>query len=132
MSNNGFSVAAWAAMLLSAACVSTPPQPSQDYLSEDEVLNLMRHPKKWDGRTVRIRIFPFDNGFKTSYVVCFEKCSESYAERSPFIIITSLNRFAGYKGDRAVVVTATYSSACFYDVYALCGDNRFGEFTEIP
>jgi hypothetical protein len=126
-----FCAAVSAMTFLSTACISKPVQSDHDYLSEDEIVDLMQHPKKWDGRTLKIKTFPYDNGFKASYVVCFERCDESYSQSSPFIILTSENRFAGYKGDRPVIVHATYSSACFY-TKAVCADSRFGEFTEIP
>lgn len=130
MINSRLSGAVWAAALLSSGCLSQPTQPTRSHLSEDEIINLMENPKSWDGKVVRIKIFPYDNGFKTSYVVCFEACDKNYAERSPFIIITNESRFEGFKGDRSVIVDAKYSSACFY-TSALCADNRFGEFTEI-
>jgi hypothetical protein len=120
-----------ALILLSSACIGRSVQLGQKYLSEDKIIDLMGHPKKWDGKTVMIKIFPYDNGFRSSYVVCFETCDKDYAARSPFIILTSEGRFTGYKGDRPVILNARYSSVCFY-TKAICADNRFGEFTEIP
>lgn len=115
---------------VSTACAGLPDTSDRPYLSEEDVLSLMKYPKRWDGKTVRIKIYPYDNGFKNSYLVCFELCDRIYADSSPFVIITRDNRFLGYKGDRAVVVNAKYSSACFY-TDAICSDNRFGEFTEL-
>lgn len=131
MTNIRFYILLWAIAFISTACVSRPAKSALDYLSEDEVIALMANPKEWNGKTVRIKIFPYDNGFSSSYVVCFETCDKIYAERSPFVILTRKNRFRGYKGERAVIVIATYSSSCFY-TKAICADNRFGEFTELP
>lgn len=124
-------IPALAAALLAAGCATPSPQPGMAYLSEDQVVDLMQHPRRWDGRTVTIRVFPYDNGFITSYVLCFEACGPDVAERSPFIVITSANKYRGYRGERAVVLTAHYSSACFYGQDAICADMRFGQFTEI-
>lgn len=121
----------WAMSLISSACAGGSVKPNLGYLTQDEVIALMKHPKQWDGKTVSIKIFPYDNGFATSYIVCFEICDKAYAERSPFVILTRGNRFEGYKGNRSVVVRATYSSSCFYKK-TICADNRFGEFTELP
>lgn len=112
------------------ACTTYAADSLQPYLSEDEVIDMMENPQKWDGRTVTIKIYPYDNGFKTSYIVCFEKCDNKYAERSPFVIHTSEDRFKGLMGNRSVIVRATYSSACFYRS-TLCPDMRFGQFTEV-
>ena len=90
----------------------------------------MSHPREWDGRLVEVRIFPYDNGFRESYVVCFERCDTAYADRSPFVIYTKPDRFKGFMGDQSVVVKARYSSTCFYKS-ALCPDLRFGRFREI-
>lgn len=118
-------------IFLSVGCASPGIKTTEGHLSDKQIYDLMDHPKKWNGQVVTIKIFPFDNGFSTSYLVCFEKCDEKYATRSPFIILTSLDRFKGYNGQREVVVTAKYDSSCFY-TDAICADNRFGEFTEIP
>lgn len=131
MINIQFRVAV-AVALLSAGCATGQNRSDRGYLSEDAVINLMKHPKEWDGKTVTIRIFPYDNGFTESYAVCFERCDQSYAESSPFVIYTSRDRFKGYKGDRAVIVTAAYSATCFYRAALTCVDLRAGQFTEIP
>jgi hypothetical protein len=123
--------AIWALTFLSTACSGRPVKINQNHLSEEEVIDLIDHPRKWDNKIVWVKIFPYDNGFETSYVVCFETCDEDYAKKSPFIVLTSQNRFAGYNGKRAVLIRARYSSACFYKK-TICADNRFGEFTELP
>lgn len=124
----------WLAFLIASACVARSLEPAQRPLSEAETLNLIDNPEKWDGRTVTIRIYPFDRGSPTSYAVCFDRCDETHANRSPFVIITQENRFAGYKGDKAAIVTAVYSSSCFYKgaIYAAthCADFKYGVFTE--
>jgi hypothetical protein len=119
------------AAVLAAGCAAQT-QSDNGYLSENAVIDLMRHPKKWDGKTVQIKIFPYDNGFAESYVVCFELCDEKYAEGSPFIIYTSRDRFKGYKGEKAVIVRARYSSTCFYRMIVTCVDFKAGQFTELP
>ena len=110
-------------------CVTSIP-PTGTLLGENQILDMVDHPKKWDGSTVTIRIFPYDNGFGQSFVVCFEPCDAADAARSPFLIYTKAGRFAGLKGGRPVVVTARYSSECFYTA-AICPDLRFGLFTEV-
>jgi hypothetical protein len=131
MKNMLFVVASVAA-LFSSACVVSQVRSQPGHLSEDAVINLMKHPKRWDGKTVTVKIFPYDNGFRESYIVCFEACDPDYAESSPFVIYTGRDRFKGYKGDRPVVVTAKYSSICFYKAAITCFDTRAGQFTEIP
>ena len=123
-------LAALAILFSSSSCATTQNQSTLSYLSEDQLVDLMRNPARWDGRTVTVRMFPYDNGFSESYVVCFEPCSEETAERSPFVVYTVENRFRGLRGNRPVVVTAIYSSACFYRT-TLCSDLRFGQFTEV-
>ena len=113
------------------SCATASVEPQQSYLSEDEVIDLMQNPETWDERIVRIKIYPYDNGFRGSYVVCFEPCDEAYAESSPFIVITRPDRFSGYRGNRSVIITARYSSACFYRDPLPCADLRYGQFTEI-
>lgn len=130
MKNIRLILAALAIAIPSAGCATPSVQSDQGYLSEDDVINLMENPERWNGRTVTIRIFPYDNGFSESYVVCFEQCDEAYARSSVFLIYTRANRFRGYRGDRPVVVTARYDSSCFY-TDAICPDLRAGQFTEI-
>jgi hypothetical protein len=124
-----------AAATLSPGCV-THTLPSNNYLSEDELIALMENPREWDGRTVTVRIYPYDLGSDgtwsdSTYIVCFEPCDESYADRSPFIVYTARDRFRGYRGDRAAVITARYGSTCFYAHSYACPDLYFGQFTEI-
>ena len=121
----------WIITLFSTTCVGRPLAQSQKYLSEKEVIKLIKNPRDWDNKVFRVKIFPYDNGFDMSYVVCFEKCDGSYAQQSPYIIVTSNHRFSGYKGETPVVVKVRYSSSCFYKK-VICADGRFGEFTEIP
>ena len=140
MLKSGFKAAMLAATFLSAGCVSGPPPLDRGYLSEDQVVSLMKHPKTWDGATVRIWIFPYAFDAPSgssydiySYAVCFEACDKKIADRSPFILYTRSGRFMGYKGDRPVLVTARYSSRCFYKPSESwrCVHHRFGQFTEI-
>ena len=113
-----------------AACATSPQTVAAAPLTKNEVIDLMDHPRTWDGRVVTMKIFPFDNGLTQSYVVCFEQCDAAYAARSPFVIYTRPGRFRGLQGNTPVVVKARYSSACFYKS-TLCPDQRFGLFTEL-
>ena len=118
-----------------AACATVQIPSPDTQLSEDQIIDLVEHPKRWDGRTVKIRIYPYDNGFAESYVVCLDRCNAARAERSPFLIYTRANRFKAFKGDRPVVVKARYDSRCFYKGAAFaamhCVHFRYGRFTEI-
>jgi hypothetical protein len=119
------------AALLTAGCAAQTKS-DNGYLSENAVIDLMNHPKQWDGKTVTVKIFPYDNGFTESYLVCFEACDEKYAESSPFIIYTRRDRFKGYNGEKPIIVKARYSSTCFYRSIVTCVDFRAGQFTELP
>jgi len=101
-------------------------------LSDRQVRDIPRHPKVWDGRTVSIRFYPYDNGYTESYVVCFRKCNEEEARRSPYIIYTRPGRFSGVKGDTLVTVTAKIATTCMYRYSVLCPEYRPGQFEEIP
>ena len=113
-----------------SACATVPFPSPETLLNDEQVIDLMKSPKKWDNHVVTIKIYPYDNGFKKSYAVCFEVCDAAYADKSPFLIYTEENRFKGSRGDQPVIVTARYSSACFYKS-TLCPDTRFGQFTEL-
>jgi hypothetical protein len=81
----------------------------------------MAYPDRWIGRTVTLRIYPYDNGHKTSYVACLEACGAASADRSIFLIYTRANRFTGYRGDHAEVVKAVFGKVC-PDHFPLCLD----------
>lgn len=130
MRNVKLILAAVIVVISSSGCAAQAIQSDSPVLSEDEVIDLIDNPAKWDGATVTVRVYPYDNGFSESYLLCFEACNSAVAERSPFIVYTSENRFRGYRGDRPVIITARYSSACFYRS-TLCPDLRFGQFTEV-
>ena len=72
----------------------------------------MAHPNRWIGRTVKLRVYPYDNGYTTSYVACLEACDAASADRSIFLIYTRTNRFKAYRGDRVEVVTAVFGKVC--------------------
>lgn len=119
------------ALTLPSAC-ATPPVPSDSvYVPYRRIADLVNHPRRWDGRIVTLRVFPYDNGFAGSYRLCFEPCGPAAAGRSGAVVYTRANRFRGYRGDRPVVITARYSSACLYDPNALCPDLPGARFTEI-
>jgi hypothetical protein len=122
---------------VSAAILSAcSTMPREDFVSQPlsnrDIDNLIRNPRIWDGRTVSIKIYPYDMGSSgQTYKVCFEICDRTTAENSPFIIYTREGRFGGYRGDRPAVVVANYSSTCFYRYSYLCPDLHFGQFTEV-
>jgi len=118
------------AATLFAACAYSGARSNVNVLSENETLNLIENPEKWDNKTVKLKIFPYDNGYQESYVVCFERCDKAAADKSIFLIYTKANRFRGYRGDQPVIVNVRYSSACFYK-RIVCPEMRFGLFTEI-
>jgi hypothetical protein len=131
MKASRLSLILFAATVASVGCAASSQQAVERYLSEDEVINLMQNPEEWDERVVTVRIYPYDNGYVSSYIVCFERCDEAYAESSPYIVMTRPQRFAGFRGDRAVIITARYSSSCFYRDPLPCVHFRYGQFTEI-
>ena len=113
------------------ACVGRMTASQNTPLSENELFDLIDHPKKWDGETVVVKIYPYDNGFTRSYIVCFEQCGDDYASTSPFIVYTVDDRFKGSKGNQPAIIKARYSSICAYKYHFLCPDQRFGRFFEI-
>jgi hypothetical protein len=120
-----------AVAVLSAGCAVHSMELQRNYLSEEGTVDLIENPQKWDGQTVTVRVYPYDNGFRSSYLICFDPCSREVAERSPFIVYTTEDKYRGYEGNQPVIMTARYSSACFYR-NTLCPDMRFGQFTETP
>ena len=98
--------------LLLGACATVPLASQDALLSEDQIVDLMDHPDRWIGRTVTLRIYPYDNGHMTSYVACFERCDASGADQSIFLVYTKANRFKGYRGNRAEVVKAVFGKVC--------------------
>src|SRR6218665_282343 len=118
------------ATLALLGCTAATHVNRSGHLSEEQIRSLIDHPQQWDGRTVTIRIYPYDRGVSRTYSVCFEPCDAEYARRSSFVIVTAPNRFSGYRGDRPVDVTAQYDSSCAYrDV--ICADTTSGIFTEV-
>ena len=101
-----------AALLLLGGCATVPLAAPDTLLTEDQTVDLMAHPDRWIGRTVTLRIYPYDNGHATSYVACLEKCDAAGADRSIFLIYTKANRFKGHRGNRAEVVKAVFGRAC--------------------
>jgi hypothetical protein len=115
-----------------ASCASVKIPPPETVLSEDQTIDLIEHPKKWHGKTVTLKLYPFDLGFGHStagwsYPVCFEPCDRAVADRSPFMVRTGEDRFKGYTGVQPVVVRARYD-AC--NVEWPCADLWAGVFVE--
>lgn len=93
-------------------CASVPLAAPDRLLSEDQVVDMMRHPDRWLGRTVTIRIYPYDNGFSGSYVACLEPCDSAGADKSTFLIYTAPGRYEGSRGDRSKIVRAEFRRIC--------------------
>jgi hypothetical protein len=102
-------------------CASVPVAAPHSLLTEDQTVDMMEHPGRWLGRTVTIRIYPYDNGFTESYVACLEPCDAAGADESIFVIYTAAGRFEGYRGDRAEIVRAVFRRIC-PDWLPLCLD----------
>ena len=89
------------------------PLPAQDeILTEDQTIDLMKHPDRWIGRTITLRIYPYDNGHTSSYVACLEACDAIKADRSIFLVYTKESRFKGYRGDHAETVKVVFGKIC--------------------
>ncbi len=100
------------AFLLLGGCASAPLAAPDAILTEDQTLDLMAHSNRWIGRIVTLRIYPYDNGYRGSFVACLEACDAAGADRTMFLIYTSPERFKGYRGDRAEVVKAVFGKIC--------------------
>ena len=81
-------------------------------LSEDQTVDLMEHPDRWIGRTVTVQIFPYDNGYRESFVACLAACNAAGADRSIFLVYTGADRFKGYRGNRPETVKAAFGRVC--------------------
>ncbi len=117
-------------LILLSSCQTTSVVHKTYLDTENEIVDLIENPKKWNGKIFYLKIYPFNNGFSESYVVCFEKCDVLQAERSPFIIYTKRNRFIKYFGTKYVKVKVIYNSECFFGK-SICPDMRFGLFSEL-
>lgn len=109
------------ALLLLSACATVPLAEPDTLLTEDQTVDLIEHPDRWTGRTVTLRIFPYDNGYAASYVACLEACNAAGADRSIFVLYTRADRFKSYRGDRAEVVKVVFGKIC-PDEMPLCLD----------
>lgn len=101
-----------ATLLLLGGCATVPLASPDTLLTEDQTVDLMAHPDRWIGKTVTMRIYPYDNGRSASYVACLEACDAAGADRTIFLIYTKPNRFNGYRGDHAEVVKAVFGKIC--------------------
>ena len=77
-----------------------------------------------------MKIYPFDNGFTKSFVACFEQCDAEYASRAITLVYTKEGRFTGFRGEKAVVIKATFRKIC-PDAMPVCLDDRFLALDEI-
>lgn len=97
---------------LLSGCTTVLVAAPDSLLSEDQVVDLIERPSRWLGRSVTIRIYPYDHGFTGSYVACLEPCDAAAADRSIFLVFTAPERFRGYRGDRAERVRAEFRRLC--------------------
>ncbi len=120
------------ALLLLGGCLSVHPAKSGRPLTEDQMVDMMEHADRWIDRTVSIWIYPYDNGYSSSYVACLEACDAAGADRSLFLISTRPKRFEGYRGDRAELVKVVVGRIC-PDNMPLCLDEplRVFRLTEV-
>ena len=119
---------------LLGGCATVPVAAPDRLLTEDQVVDLVEHPDRWLGRTVTIRIYPYDNGFGGSYVACLEPCDGAGADRSIVLVYTAPGRFRGYRGARAEAVRAEFRRICAEGM-SLCLDapvRIFGLHEVIP
>ena len=72
----------------------------------------MNHPDRWIGRTITLRIYPYDNGHTTSYVACLEACNAGGADRAISLVYTKADRFKDARGSRAEVVKVVFGKVC--------------------
>jgi hypothetical protein len=98
--------------MLLGGCSTVPLAEPTRLLSEDQIIDMMKRPRRWLGRTVTIRIYPYDNGFTGSFVACLEPCDPKGADESIFVLYTRQHRFAGYRGTQAEVVQAVFGKIC--------------------
>ena len=88
--------------------MSTP----EAVLTENQTIDLIKHPDRWIGRTVTMRVYPYDNGRAQSYVACLEACDATDADRGVFLLYTRADRFKGYRGSRPEIVTGVFGKVC--------------------
>ena len=110
-----------------SGCVPVALAAPDALLSESQTADLIEHSDRWIGRTVTIRIFPFDNGYRESFVACLEACDAVGADRSTFLVYTRADRFKGYHGDRPESVKAVFGKTC-PDIMPLCLDGPIRVF----
>ena len=96
-------------------------------LTEKQTVDLIAHSSRWLGRTVTLKIYPYDNGHTESYVACLEPCNAANADQSIVLIYTKLGRFKGYQGDKGEVVKAKFMKIC-PEEWPLCLDAPFRAF----
>lgn len=113
-----------------SACAGIVIPTSDMTLGDRQVLDMIKHPKKWDQHLITIRVFPFDNGYSESYEICFEQCDKLRAGESPFLIYTERDRFKGFAGNRPVEVKVRADLSCSFAYHAGCWE-RSVFFTEV-
>ena len=97
-----------------SGCSTAQIPPPGTLLTENQTRNLILHPRRWFNRTLTLQVYPYDFGRQDpqSYRLCFETCDETRANRGIALLDTRPDRFSGYRGDRAAIVTARFVSNC--------------------
>lgn len=104
-----------------AGCTTVPLTEMGELLSEDQVVDLMDHPERWIGRTITMQIYPYDNGYRGSYVACLEACDAVSQEESVFVFYTESTQFRDASGQRPAIINAVFGKIC-PDAMPLCLD----------
>ena len=100
------------AALVTVGCTTVSLAKPDQVLSENQAIDLLKHSNRWVGRTVTLKVYPYDNGHTGSYVACFESCDARLADRSITLIYTKPDRFRGYRGDQLEIVKAVFGKIC--------------------
>ena len=98
--------------LLLSGCAHGPRSAPDVVMSENQTADMIEHPDRWNGWTVTMRVYPYDNGFTKSYVACLEACDAAGADQSVLLLHTRAERFKGYRGHRPEIVTGVFGKIC--------------------
>lgn len=113
------------------ACAASRDRPANRPLTDNQLLDVAKHPARWDRRVAWLLAYPFDNGFSESAPLCLERCGAAEASKSPFLIYTTPGRFKGYGGQERVLVQVRIDTGCLYRDRQICPEDRFVTFTEV-
>src|SRR3954465_121014 len=71
------------ALLAAPACAFQAAHPAPAYLSEDQIIDMMDHAARWNGRIVTVRIYPYDFGSSEPTMRLMSSVSKHAAGTSP-------------------------------------------------